>query len=116
MRADLTLIYTIDTRFEVEDKAAPLTLVTLGMSPNKQARVVSTASAVLMDTRNGYIYTVAEATERQSQLANAWTSTAAVDQTRRRTESAAFDQLVDELVTAWDTVIAQYAPTVAAHE
>lgn len=107
LHCDMVLIYTLDTTFSVEDAAAPLTVITLGLSPNQTAHVVCTASAVLMDTRNGYIYGIAEATERQTQLASAWTSEAAVDQTRRRTESKAFEKLVGDLQTTWIGVVKQ---------
>src|SRR4051812_844645 len=109
MHADMLLVYTLDTTFLVEDKAAPLTVVTLGLSPNQQAKVVCTASALLMDTRNGYLYGIAEATDRQDQLASAWTSSAAVDQARRRTESKAFSKLVSELEKTWGGVVQTYA-------
>ena len=101
LHADMLLIYTLDTTFTVEDAVLPLSVITLGLSPNQVAHVVCTASAILMDTRNGYIYGVAEATERQSQLASAWTSEAAVDQTRLRTEAKAFDKLADQLQATW---------------
>jgi hypothetical protein len=110
LHADMLLVYTLDTTFQVEDKAAPLTLVTLGLSPNQNTRVVCTASAVLMDTRNGYIYGVAEATDEGGQLASAWTSAAALDDTRRRTESSAFEKLVAELEKSWMAVIQQASP------
>ena len=105
MHADMLLIYTLDTTFTVQDAVAPLTVVTLGLSPNQLAHVVCTASAVLIDTRNGYVYGVAEATEHQNQLASAWTSDAAVDQTRRRTEAAAFAKLVSNLQATWTDVV-----------
>lgn len=111
LHADVLLIYTIDTSFFTEDKMAPLTVVTLGLSPNKQARVISTISAVLMDTRNGYIYGVAEATEKQTQLASAWTSQTAVDETRRRTEEKAFESLVGELEQTWTRIVSEYGPS-----
>lgn len=114
LHADMLLIYTLDTTFSVEDKAAPLTFVTLGLSPNQQARLLCTASAVLMDTRNGYIYGVSEATERQSQLTNAWTSTTAVDEARRRTESAAFEKLVGQMEQTWTGVVKSIGSTAAA--
>ena len=109
MHADVLLVYTLDTNFLVEDKAAPLSVITLGLSPNKQARVVTTASTLLLDTRNGYLYGVAEATDRQDQLASAWTSGAAIDQTRRRTETRAFAKLVGELEKTWRGVVQTYA-------
>ena len=108
LHADFLLIYTLDTTFTVDDKASPLTVLTLGLSPNQQARVLTTAAAVLMDMRNGYIYGVAEATESQNQLASAWTSANAVDETRCRTESAAFDKLVGELERTWMGVIGSF--------
>jgi hypothetical protein len=58
-----------------------------------------------VDTRNGYVYGVAEATDRQQQLASAWTSKAAVDQTRRRVESTAFKRLGENLQTTWAGVV-----------
>lgn len=109
LHADVLLVYTLDTTFRVEDKAAPLTVVTLGLSPNQQARVVCTASAVLMDTRNGYVYGAAEATRKGTQLASAWTSGAAVDDARRRTETQAFETLVGELEKTWAGVVRTYA-------
>ena len=106
LHADMLLIYTLDTTFQVEDVALPLTVVTLGLSPNQVAHVSCTAYAVLLDTRNGYVYGIAEGTERQQQLASAWTSEAAVDQTRRRVESAAFKRLGQNLQATWIGVIA----------
>ena len=105
LHADMLLIYTLDTTFEVEDVVAPLTVVTLGLSPNEVAHVSCTASAVIMDTRNGYVYGIAEATDRQQQLASAWTSQAAVDQTRRRVESQAFKKLGENLEITWMGVV-----------
>ena len=107
LHADMLLIYTLDTTFEVEDVVAPLTVVTLGLSPNQVAHVSCTASAVIMDTRNGYVYGIAEATDRQQQLASAWTSQAAVDQTRRHVESTAFKPLGDNLRRTWAGVVQQ---------
>jgi hypothetical protein len=109
LHADVLLVYTLDTNFYDEDLAAPLTLITLGASPNRHISVVTTASAVLMDTRNGYVYGTAAATERHNELANAWGSEAAVDRSRRDTESAAFEKLVGEFEKTWRNVVKQYA-------
>jgi hypothetical protein len=109
LQADMLLIYTLDTQFTTEDKAAPLSVITLGLSPNQQVRVTSTASAVLMDTRNGYVYGLAEATDQKNQMTSAWQNDTAIDETRRATESAAFDKLVDNLEGTWKGVVARYA-------
>jgi hypothetical protein len=105
LHADMLLMYTLDTSFNVEDVAIPLSVITIGLSPNQVARVTCTASAVLLDTRNGYVYGVAEATDKQKQLANAWTNEAAVDQTRRRVEAEAFSKLVGNLEGMWSGVV-----------
>ena len=109
LQADMLLIYTIDTAFYVRDMATPLTVISLGLSPNKEARITTTASAVLLDTRTGYIYGSAEATDRSDRLANAWTSDDAVDMSRLKTESAAFDKLVIDLQKMWPGVVKRYA-------
>jgi hypothetical protein len=109
LHADVVLVYTLDTTFQVQDVVAPLTVITLGLSPNQVAHVLCTASAVLIDTRNGYVYGIAEATDQQNQLASGWTSDAAVDQTRKRVESKAFERLVTNLEATWKQIVANRA-------
>lgn len=109
LHADMLLIYTLDTVFDDDDFAKPLTVVSLGLFPNKQARVRTTASAVLMDTRNGYIYGLAEASARESQVTNAWQSEVSADRARRRTEAEAFGKLMEDFERAWGQVVQQYA-------
>jgi hypothetical protein len=110
LHADILLIYTIDTVFSDEDKAIPITLVSLGLSPNRQVRVVTTASAVFMDTRNGYIYGVAEASHNENSMTNAWQTSQKVDATRRDTESAAFEKLVVNLEDTWKKILHEQFP------
>ncbi|MBI5394263.1 MAG: hypothetical protein HZA91_03105 [Verrucomicrobia bacterium] len=105
LHADMTLIYTFETQFYVQDMARPLTVISLGLSPNKKARIVTTASAVLMDTRNGYIYGVLEATEEHNAITNAWSSEDAIEASRRQTESRAFEKLVGEFEKMWKGVL-----------
>jgi len=62
-----------------------------------------------MDTRSGYIYGVAETTAESKQLTNAWQSSDAIDDTRKRTEKTSFTQLVGELEKTWPNVVKQYA-------
>jgi hypothetical protein len=56
VRAEMLLIYTLDTRFYEEDRSDPVETVTLGLWSDDRTHWVCNASAVLMDTRNGYIY------------------------------------------------------------
>lgn len=110
VHADMLLIYTFDTEFKTEEKAAPLGLITLGLFPDRQARVSSTASAVLLDARNGYVYGLAEGSGQQNQLTNAWLSETTVDEARRRAERDAFNGLVTQLDTMWRGVVTRYGP------
>ena len=109
LHADMVLIYTVDTTFRTNDAAVPLTVITLGLSPNQVVHVVSTASAVLLDTRDGYLYGYAEATEKTDQLTSAWTNEPAADAARRRAEEKAFDKLTLELEKTWGKVVKTYA-------
>ena len=108
LHADMLLVYTLDTTFQKNDLAEPLTVLTLGLSPNQKATIVSTASAVLMDTRNGYIYGVSEATARSTKLMGAWGSDSAIDESRRATETDAFGKLVGEVEKMWGGVVKQF--------
>ena len=112
LHADMLLVYTLDTTFEKNDLAEPLTFITLGISPNQKATVVTTASAALLDTRNGYIYGVCEATSKTTRMMGAWGSGAAVDETRRETEKAAFVKLVGEAEKMWTGVVKQFGVAV----
>lgn len=55
VQADMLLIYTFDTQFETNTKIQPMGLLTLGLFPDRDVRVTCTASAALLDTRNGYV-------------------------------------------------------------
>ncbi len=104
LHADMILIYTFDTDFFIDDALRPLTVITLGLSPNKVVRMSTTASAVLVDVRTGYVYGACESTVRRKQLASAWTSRDAVDHSRRKTEREAFEKLISDFEKLWDGV------------
>ncbi len=108
LHADVLLIYTLDTTFYTEDSVVPLTVITLGLSPNRQAHAITTASAAFVGTHNGYVYGIAEATSRNDRIASAWTDGQAIDAARRRTEAEAFDKLVGELRQVWKDILRQY--------
>ncbi len=110
VQADMLLIYTFDTTFWVENKLAPLGLLTLGLFPDDLARISSTVSAVLMDTRNGYVYALMEATAKKEKLANGWTKRSTVDAGRRQAETEAFEKLVREFESTWPRLLTEYGP------
>ena len=78
-------------------------------SADAPARRCRSASAILLDTRNGYVYGTAEATEKRFGITNAWFSEAAADGNRIATETAAFNKLVTEIEHTWTGVVKQYA-------
>lgn len=109
LHADILLIYTFDTVFREDQKAAPISVITLGASPTKTVDVTTTASAALIDTRNGYLYGLAEATASREKLTSAWATQDTIDASRRKNEEEAFDKLVGELEKTWTGVVNQYA-------
>ncbi|MBC7834982.1 MAG: hypothetical protein H7Y88_07760 [Phycisphaerales bacterium] len=110
LQADIVLLYTFDTTFGSETIIPALGTITLGIFPAEEARVTSTASAALIDTRTGFVYGLAESTARTEQLANAWTTGDAIDQSRRRAEKRAFEGLIGELEKAWPRLVSAYGP------
>ncbi|MHC4260810.1 MAG: hypothetical protein ACYSTF_10450 [Planctomycetota bacterium] len=112
LHADLLLVYTLHTVFRVRDHdIGPLGIITLGFLPNHEAKVTSTASAVLFDVRTGFVYGLAESTAREKQMTNVWTSQDTVDESRIKAESRAFEQLLDEFKLTWKGIVEQYAAT-----
>jgi len=108
VQADMLLLYTFETVFESDTVVPALGTITLGIFPSERARVTSTASAALLDTRTGYVYALAETTVKDGQLANRWNTTDALEQSRRRAEGAAFGKLVEELRQAWTGVVERH--------
>lgn len=116
MQADLTFVYTFDTAFFEKDHASPLTVISLGLFPTRHVRATTTATAMLVDTRTGYIYAVYEATRNDTQFTNAWDSGDRADEARLRSEREAFEKLMDEFINSWPTLLtkaAQAAKTAA---
>lgn len=105
LKADMLLLYTFETTFHESDASKTLTLVTLGISPTRRVTVRVAASALLLDTRTGFIYAALEANEKRQPLTNAWHSNDTADRARRDAEKAAFKGLVNEFEKAWPKVV-----------
>ncbi|HEX8522970.1 MAG TPA: hypothetical protein VF669_11985 [Tepidisphaeraceae bacterium] len=113
LRADILLVYTLDTCFEEKDRSTPLSVITLGATPTAQMHVACTASAALLDTRSGYIYGLSETTERRDAPRNAWTTEMEIDRFRVATEQAAFNKLVGEIQRTWSGIVREHATAAA---
>ena len=108
LHADMLLIYTVSTEFRDRNKSTPLTVFTLGAAKTKDLLVSSTASAILMDVRTGFVYGALDSTEKATATASAWTTTDAVEASRKKTEQAAFQKLIGEFEPFWKNVVARY--------
>ncbi|MEL6301653.1 MAG: hypothetical protein AAFV47_01495 [Pseudomonadota bacterium] len=110
LRADMLLLYTIDTGFQVGDRRfRPLNTVALGFLNNKKITVTTTASAVIYDVRTEYIYGLAEATSADESAANVWSNARVVDELRVGTEREALIELADEIEKGWSKIYAMHA-------
>jgi len=113
LRADLLLVYSIDTTFSVEGKSlGPLSVISLGFIPNKRAHVTATVAGILVDVRTGFIYGTTEATATEEQRATVWSTELAIDTSRMRAEENAFSAFVSEFGQLWKNVVDVHAATV----
>jgi hypothetical protein len=108
LQADLVYLYTFDTSFFDTDAAKPLSVITLGLSPTRKIAAVTTVSALLLDSRTGFVYAAYEVTEREVTISTSWGSSDSADEVRRTTERRAFGKLVDELVVSWPKLLERY--------
>lgn len=109
LKADVLMVFTLDTDFRVDGKSiGPLSVISLGLLRDRETVVSTTASAVFVDVRTGFVYGVAEATARNKQTTNAWDTRNAADQGRLNTEREAFDGLVQELQKTWTSIVAEH--------
>jgi hypothetical protein len=110
LKTDILLVYSLDTRFHVENTdVGPLAVVTLGFIRDRNARISTTAAAALFDVRSGFVYGVAEATARQDQRASIWSTGSAIDNARQKTEVESFQLLLDEIEKLWRDIVSTNA-------
>ncbi|MDJ0916895.1 MAG: hypothetical protein QNJ05_03960 [Woeseiaceae bacterium] len=109
LKADMLIVFTLDTTFRVDGKSiGPLSVISLGLMRDRETIVSTTASAVFVDVRTGFIYGVAEATASETQTTSAWGTVNAADQGRLSTEQQAFDDMLRELARTWKGIVAEH--------
>ncbi|MDJ0759200.1 MAG: hypothetical protein QNJ19_07370 [Woeseiaceae bacterium] len=109
VKADVLIVYTLDTAFRVDGKSiGPLSVISLGLMRDRDTVVSTTASAVFVDVRTGFVYGVAESTATKTQTTSAWGTVNAADQGRLDTEREAFDGLLQELAKTWRGIVAEH--------
>lgn len=110
VQADVLLVYTLDTSFRVQGRAyGPLSVISLGLVPDRDAHITSTASALFTDVRTGFVYGVAEATAKATGLTNAWSSSDTIDKKRLEAEQQAFRLLMSQVEKTWAGIAQQYS-------
>ena len=105
LKADLIFVYTFDTKFFYEDQSVPLTVVSLGLSPTRKILVSTTASALLIDTRTGYIYGAFESSAKEVKRSTSWGILESSEKARLKTEESAFEGLLYELISSWSRIL-----------
>ena len=105
LKADMVFIYTFNTSFHNDDLSKALNAITLGLSPTRKVFARVAASALLLDTRTGFIYAAFETNEKREVWTSAWESRESADRARRDAEKAAFKALTLEVEKLWPTVV-----------
>lgn len=91
LKADLLVLYTIDTAFRTEaGRVGPLQTIALGFLPSRESHVDATTSAIVVDVRTGFVYGTVEVTSTESQRSNLWGTTSAIETARYSAEKASF--------------------------
>lgn len=109
LHADILMVYAFDTNFKVGPKKFQASdIISLGFLDNKEVIVFSTASAAFYDAKTGYLYGLAEATERKSQMSDLWDSSSVVDKLRKEAEKSAFSSLIPQIEKTWDGIVKRY--------
>ncbi len=105
LNADILLLYTFDTSFRSDDQSGLLTTLSLGVAPTKSVSVTTTASALFVDTRTGYLFGAAESTVSQKLRSNAWLEGGAMDKARLELEKEGFQKLLGETERTWTGIV-----------
>jgi hypothetical protein len=109
LHADVLIVYTVDSTSETVWRKVILGVLSLGFASTHETIVTSTASALLLDTRTGYVYGSAESTERVSPRHDVWNSVETGEDAWRNAEKKAMTSLAGELERTWSVVVATYA-------
>jgi len=115
LRADLLLVYTLDSSVRRDHVLMPVAVLTLGALAFDRVHVVSTASALLLDTRTGFVYGAAEATARDDGWQHLLFSSSFEAQ-MLAVEGDAFAKLAGEFGELWSGVLASQGIDAAAGE
>ncbi len=108
MQADVLLVYTVDTTFELHGQAVPPEgAIALGSKEAGPATVSAAASAAFVDVRTGYVYGRVEASA-SADVSELLKARDALDAKRIEVEHDALAQLMSRAGKAWADIAQQY--------
>lgn len=105
LQADAILLYTISTDFRDDDLIPPLTVLSLSILSTSKYRIQSTASAILMDTKTGYIYGALEEASDKQGVDFIFNGS---DVARKKAERTALDKLLASFDPFWRRIYSKY--------
>lgn len=109
IQADILLVYTLDTAFRLQGQPyGPAAKIALAESPGREAGVTSTASALFVDVRTGFIYGSVQASGAAVGLDQAWRSVDSLDGKRLEAERQAAAALLSEGEKTWNAIAGRY--------
>jgi hypothetical protein len=105
LQADAILLYTLSTDFRDDDLIPPLTVLSLSILSTSKYHIQSTASAILMDTKTGYIYGALEEGSDKQGFGFIFDGS---DAARKKAERAAFDKLLAAFEPFWRRIYSKH--------
>lgn len=105
LQADAILLYTVATEFRDDDLVPPLTVLSLSLLSTSRYRIQSTASAILMDTKTGYIYGALEEASDKQGVSFIFDGS---DEARKKAERSAFDKLLASFDPFWRRIHSRF--------
>lgn len=108
VQADLVHAYTFDSYSRSHTALSGIVMLSLGLLgflPLVSIEVETTVSGALIDVRSGYIYGVADATEKVKGASNTWNESDDIDRVRAKAETAAFEKLNAEFEQRWQSYV-----------
>lgn len=102
LRPDLLLVYTLDTRVDLDMEAIGLVdLLTIGLLLEDRQTISCTASALVVDVRSGFVWSTFDAYADSEHDVARWFRPPPESDWLEAVEAEATDALVEQVVTSW---------------
>lgn len=108
LRADLLMVYTFDTWIRHTDRGGLFSVLTLGLLPDAEALVSTTGSAVLLDTRTGFVYGLLEAGHEEEVEGTIWGIDVKAEEASNRVEEETMHHMVAKFESLWSQILSEH--------